>query len=364
MGHERARESKLSKEALRRSLLRLNKLKRKRAEYLGMLRQVQIKLRLQKQREAHQKRVTQQAEREWRNLETLLAKYRHEYRHEKGRYSRALAAGRHLQVQLRRVHLKLAVILRRERKWEKMYQKRRNTQLQRWKHRIGRGERTQTHLREEVDALRRKYTHLKWSNGRDVLALKKLKLHLMKVVHVNHRIQLRLRQLERTIHKRRLILKRRGVSLEATWRKQRKALRKLTQQKREVSLERAGLMARLRFARRKKAQQLMLFRKEHKALMILGNKVKQQTKRIRHIEFLYSCGKLQTLVRKGSKYSQLLRGEGRRLKKLLHEFYTVENNVGRLSKLLEKHVSSRRRKLKTAERYVKWADRMIRDHKW
>jgi len=364
MVHERARERKLSKEVLRRSFLKLNKLKKKRAEYLGMLRQVQIKLRFQKQREAQQKRVTKQVEREWRNLETLQAKYRREYRHEKVRYSRALAAGKHLRRQLRRVRLKLTVILGRERKWEKTYQHRRNTQLQRWKHRIGRSERTQTHLREEVDALRRKYTHLKWSNGRDVLALKKLKLHLMKVVHGNHRIQLRLRQLERIIHKRRLIFKRRGASLEATWRKQRKALRKLRQQKRAVLLERAGLMARLRFARRKRAQQLMLFRKEYKVLTILRNKVEQQTNRIRHIKLLFSCGKLQTSMRKGSVYSQLLRGEGRRLKKLVHELYMVENNVGRLGKLLEKHVSSRRRELKKAERYIKWAHRMIQDRKW
>jgi len=364
MVHERARERELSKEAMRRSFLRLNKLQRKHAEYMRVLRQVQIKLRLQKQREAHQRRVTQQAKREWRKLERLQAKYRHEYRRDKARYSRALAAGRHLRRQVRMVRLKLTIILRRERKWEKTYQKRRNTQVQRWRHRIGRSKWTQMHLRKEVDALRRKYTHLEWSNRRHVLALKKLKLHLMKVVHGNHLIQLHLRQLERTIHKRRLILKRRGANLKATWRKQRTALRKLIKQKRAVLLDRARLLATLRVARKIRAQQMTLFRKEHEALIILGIKVKQQTKRIQHLKFLYSCGKLQTLARNGRRYSQLLRGEGQRLTKLVHELYTVENNVSRLGKILEKHVSSRRRVLNTAERYVKWAHHMIRDHKW
>jgi len=254
IAHERAMEKKFYREAMRKSFLRLRKLQKVRAGYLKMLRRLQRKMSWQQRREEHQKRVAQLVKREWRSLELQKAKYQHE----KVRYLRVLARGRHLREQEQAVRLKLAIILRRERNWDKTYQNRRKTLIQRWKHRVERSNLKRKTVRKELVILRRKYTHQRWTHRMDVLALKKLKLHLMKVVHENHLIELRLRQLERTIHKGRSILKRRGAYLDAKWREQQKAFAKIANQKklfeRKLLLLKKKLVLGRKYERRMKAQ--------------------------------------------------------------------------------------------------------------
>merc|ERR1712137_1493033 len=115
-------------------------------------------------------------------------------------------------------------------------------------------------------------------------------------------------------------------------------------------------------------ESMLIFEKEHKALLILERKFAIQQKLILHLRRLYSCGKLQKLARKERKYSFLLRREGRRLENLVHKLYTVEGKVSHFSKTLRKHHAKweegaiqRRRELKRAEMYLKWAHRMIEE---
>jgi len=209
-------------------------------------------------------------------------------------------------------------------------------------------------------ALGRKYDRHMIREEREVI---KGRENLMKVVHRDHLLELRLRRLKREIQKKRRILKRRGAKIAAKWRDQQKAFAEIAHRKKFLQRKLRILKRKLALGRKYdrhmiREEREVFFKREHKALMILEKKIAKQQKLIRHLRVLYSCGKLQRLVRK--KIPHLLKSEGRRLEQLVHVLYAVERKVSRLSKTLRRNHSERRRELKRAERYMKWAHQMIR----
>jgi len=221
----------------------------------------------------------------------------------------------------------------------------------------------------------------KWSRHHERRINKELKFDNKQIRHIqaeliaeNRRFSLRLGEKRRreAAQQRRVLRKIHRLVHELKM--EQSGIKKLATEKKLALRARAKLLSRLRVEeedKKKEHETMVIFKKEHKALMILERKFAMQQKLILHLRRLYSCGKLQRLARKERKYSFLLKREGRRLEVLVHKLYTVEGKVSHFSKMLKKHHAKwekgaiqRRRELKRAEMYLKWAHRMIKDHRW
>merc|ERR1712063_222015 len=347
---------------------------------------------------------------EW--MRSKLVKLKKAQRRERGRVAQQVAKVKHLTLEVRHVRyvivrlkvevrheiMKLAkykqlvksmrggVRLLKSRLWHAKKRLRAESQKERHVLLRIRQEREHTNRNKlELRKLRARFKLMmreeKWSRHHERRINKELKFDnkqirriQAKLIAENRRFSLRLGQKRR----REAALQRRVLRkihrLVHELKMEQSGIKKLAKEK-EVALQaRAKLLSRLRVEeedKKKEHESMLIFEKEHKALLILERKFAIQQKLILHLRRLYSCGKLQKLARKERKYSFLLRREGRRLEDLVHKLYTVEGKGSHFSKTLRKHHAKweegaiqRRRELKRAEMYLKWAHRMIKDHRW
>merc|ERR1712137_1305651 len=85
----------------------------------------------------------------------------------------------------------------------------------------------------------------------------------------------------------------------------------------------------------------------------------KQIELTRHLKKMFSCGRLRTLASREEEYTRLLKHEGWKLKHLVQVLYNVDKKVTDLRRMAKQ----RRKELRRAERYAKWARLMIRKEK-
>lgn len=217
---------------------------------------------------------------------------------------------------------------------------------------------------------------------------KELQLHERKITHYQtemrsqeHRFKLGLqkeknREEVQRRHARNLI----GM-LTRKLNKEKEGTRKLGKEKHVFLHVRSRLLTWLKIEKGRRSKQLqnmeILKRELHDAVMkerSVERELKKQMQVTKHLKALFGCGKWQILANHEKKHSWLLKREGIILSRLAHELYHVERKVRDLTKMLKRHAYRtrtqavrRKKELERAERYVKWAHRMIREeksHKW
>lgn len=225
-------------------------LRTKRAGYLKTLKVLNGKLKLEKLKRLKAIREQERWKREKARLEQQKADYIRAEGREKANYLREVVRGRHLRKRQQEMDLKLKEMIVNQHKAEASFEHMKRIQEEHWKNKIGRGRRIYKRLHEEVAAIRRRFVHEKQSVRKAALVLQRLKLHIRKVIHKNHMMELHVKSLERVLHRRRLLLKHRSAKINAEWKEQDRAFKseahrrsilehKLGALKKKLSMERA-----------------------------------------------------------------------------------------------------------------------------
>jgi len=222
--HELVLEKARTAETKRRSALVLQQLRKKRAGYLKTLMILKGKLMVEKMKRIRAIREQKFWKREKAKLERQKANYIRTERRERANYLREVVRGQHLRKRQQEMNLKLKEMIMRQHKREASFKHMRIQEVH-WKNKIRRGRRIYKRLHEEVAAIRRRFVHEKRSVRKAALVLQRLKLHIRKVIHRNHVMELHVKTLENVLHRRRLILKHRGAKLNAEWKQQDRAFK-------------------------------------------------------------------------------------------------------------------------------------------